>query len=91
MKVWWLATTLGDTVLVVWRARGGELRMRRALPSELPAAKDVLIMDSADHGGPKTVDLEAFVGNGAVAFLFRDVGYQGLRIDRDGKVGSLLR
>ncbi|MBW2459034.1 MAG: hypothetical protein JRI68_31330 [Deltaproteobacteria bacterium] len=90
VKVWWLAAALGERTLVVWRARGGELRMRLAPLGELPAAKDVLIMDSADHGGPKSLELEAFVGTAAVVFLFRDVGYQGLRIDAEGRFSSLL-
>ena len=90
VKVWWLATALGARTLLVWRARGGELRMRLAPLADLPRAEDVLLMDSAEHGGPATADLEAFVGSSAVVFLFRDVGYQGLRINGDGDFGSLL-
>ncbi|RLB60976.1 MAG: hypothetical protein DRI90_12480 [Deltaproteobacteria bacterium] len=74
----------------MWRARGGELRMRLAPLAELAKTEDALIMDSADHGGPATVDLAAFVGRSAVVFLFRDVGYQGLRINGEGEVASLL-
>ncbi len=90
VKVWWLATALGSRTLLVWRARGGELRIRLAPLAELAKTEDALIMDSADHGGPATVDLAAFVGRSAVVFLFRDVGYQGLRINGEGEVASLL-
>ena len=94
VKEMWLAATLiaddgQERVLLVWRTPVGDLRMRLAPLDELPRASDRLLMDSADHGGPATVDLQAFLGRAAVVFLFRGTGIQALRVDADGEVTPL--
>jgi len=89
VRAWWLVAQLGDKTLIVWRTSAGALRMRLAPLTELPGASDTIVMDNHDHGGPKTNDLEAFVGRRAVVFLFRDRGAHGLRIDADGGYAPL--
>jgi len=84
VKAWWLATTMGDRTLLVWRTRGGDLRMRLAPIDQLAHQTDELIMDSHEHGGPATEQLEVFVASQGVVFIFRDRGYYGLRIDENG-------
>ncbi len=86
VKAWWIAASIGEKVVVVWRTEQGDLRMRLAPIEQLNDAADVLIMDSAEHGGPDTRDLQAVVGRDGVAFLFGHHDLHGLRIDADGKV-----
>lgn len=83
-QTFWVATDLGGKVLLVWRGRMGELRMRLAVPAELAEARDVIVMDSPDRGGPDTGDLGVAV-HGDTAFLFfRGNGRNALRIRADG-------
>jgi hypothetical protein len=88
VKTWWTATTLradgGEKVLLVWRDGEGLLRARLAPLDQLAAAEDVLVMDSAEHGGPTTLDLEAVYGRTAAVFLFRGKGFHALRFGADG-------
>ena len=89
VKELWLSATLADQLLLVWRTPVGDLRMRLAPLDQLPSAKDRLLMDTAEHGGPATVDLQAFIGHRAVVFLFRGLGLHALRIAADGRVDPL--
>lgn len=88
VKTWWSAATLasdaGDQVLLVWRDEQGLLRRRVAPLKALAEAEDVRVMDSAEHGGPTTLDLEAVFGRRAVVFVFRGKGFHALRFAADG-------
>lgn len=88
VKTWWSAATLasdaGDQVLLVWRDNQGLLRRRVAALKHLATAEDVRVMDSAEHGGPTTLDLEAVFGRRAVVFVFRGKGFHALRFAADG-------
>jgi hypothetical protein len=94
VKTWWTATTLraGDgteQVLLVWRDRQGLLRRRIAPLAELGDAEDVRVMDSAEFGGPTTLDLEAVYGRTGVVFVFRGKGFHALRFGADGSATPL--
>jgi hypothetical protein len=89
VKSWWTAATLGETTVAIWRAEGGELRMRAAPLAQLPGAEDALLIDSHEYGGPSTMDLEVYSGNRAALVLFRGIGYHGLRIDAEGHFRAL--
>jgi hypothetical protein len=83
-REWWITTALGERTLVVWRRPQGDLRMRLAPLADLARGADVILMDGHDHGGVSTVDLQALVDAEAVLFLFRGLGWHGLRIAADG-------
>jgi hypothetical protein len=89
VKEWWMAATLGGATLLVWRDEAGLLRTRHAPIGELAAAKDALVMDSVEHGGPATADLEAVIGADAVIFVFRSQGFHALRFSADGSYRPL--
>ena len=85
VKTWWAASTVsapegGTPVLLVWRDDNGLLRRRTAPLAELDSAADVVLMDTAEHGGPTTLDLEATFGRTAAVFLFRGKGFHALRM-----------
>jgi hypothetical protein len=86
---WWIATALGERTLLVWRRSQGDLRMRFAELPDLDGTADVLVMDGQEHGGPATVDLEALVDVDAVLFLFRGLGWHGLRFGPGGDYAPL--
>jgi len=95
VQAWWIAASLFDssgneTMLLVWRSTAGDVRMRSGPFDELQQAPDVPLLDSHKYGGPRTHELQAFVGHSAVVFLFRGIGYHALRIGADSAF-SLLR
>jgi hypothetical protein len=83
-RSWWHATSIGDRTLILWRGAKGELRMRFDAIEKLPAARDVMVMDSAEYGGPEAVDLEAFTSDRGAVFWFRGLGFHALAIDAEG-------
>ncbi len=89
VKTWWTAATVSaedgaSKVLLVWRDPQGVLRRRIAQLEHLAEAEDVRVMDSAEFGGPTTLDLEAIYGRRAVLFVFRGKGFHALRFAADG-------
>lgn len=85
LKKAWVVTTLGGKALLVFRGELGDLRMRMAPLAELSRARDTVIMDSSDHGGPETGEPHVLATPRAVTLLFRGEGLFGLRITADGK------
>lgn len=84
-KSFWVTTTLGEEVLLVFRGRLGELRMRSARLPDLPAALDVLLLDAPDAGGPETGEIHVLGGALSVMVLFRSDSLFGLRFSPGGK------
>jgi hypothetical protein len=89
VKEWWLAASFGEATLLVWRDGAGMLRSRHAPIAGLAAASDTLVMDSAEHGGPTTLDLEAVIGANALVFVFKDKAFHALRFGADGSYTAL--
>jgi hypothetical protein len=84
-RSWWHATSIGGRTLILWRGAKGELRMRFDEIEKLPEARDVIVMDSAEYGGPEAVDLEVFTSDGGAVFWFRGLGFHALAIDAQGR------
>lgn len=85
VKSLWLATTLGDKVLLVFRGTLGEVRMRMAPLADLGKTVDTVIMDSPEYGGPEVGESHVLASASAVVVLFRGESLFGLRIGADGK------
>lgn len=86
----WSVGTLGDKVYVLYRGVHGETRVRVAPLSDLPTAKDSIVFDVNDFGGPSTGELSVLATDTAALLLFR--GERGenpaaLRLGNDGAVG----
>ncbi|MBW2528016.1 MAG: hypothetical protein JRI23_27795 [Deltaproteobacteria bacterium] len=47
----YVAGDLGDSMVVLWRSKLGDVRMRLAPLEELPSAPDVPLFDDLEHGG----------------------------------------
>jgi hypothetical protein len=88
-KWWWLAAPIGDKVLMLWRSTFGETRQRFAALSELPAAKDTLVFDSPDFGGPNAGELSPVIGDGVALLIFRGEQPVALHAGRDGALRLL--
>jgi hypothetical protein len=87
----WAVGTLGDKVYVLYRGALEETRLRIATLSELPNAKDSIIFDSGNFGGPTTGELLTLAGDSAALLVFR--GEQppvALRLGSDGAVSIVL-
>jgi hypothetical protein len=67
----WSIGTLGDKVFVLYRGLHGETRVRVAALSDLPAAKDSIVFDVNDFGGPSTGELSVLSTDSAALLLFR--------------------
>ena len=83
-KWWWSVAPLGDKVLVLFRSGLGETRLRVAPLSELPGAKDTLLFDSPDFGGPNAGELSSVVGKDAALLIFRGEMPVALHVGRGG-------
>ena len=82
----WAVTPLADKVLVLYRSSLGETRLRLAPLAELPNAKDTVVFDVGDYGGPSTGDLGVLASDTAVLLLFRGEQPVALRVGTDGSV-----
>jgi hypothetical protein len=85
----WAVGTLGDKVFVLYRGVHGETRVRVAALSDLPTAKDSIVFDVGDFGGPSTGELSVLATDAAALLLFRgERGEQpaALRLGNDGAV-----
>ena len=87
VKNLWLATTLGDSVLLVFRGALGDVRMRMAPLAELGSATDTVIMESPEYGGPETGESHVLESAAAAMILFRGESLFGLRIGANGRHG----
>lgn len=81
---WWSVGPVGDKVLVMWRADLGEARMRLAPLGQLDQAKDVVLFDDPDHGGPKAGEAVSVFTPEAALLLFKQEPPVALAITSDG-------
>jgi hypothetical protein len=82
----WAVTPLGDKIMLLYRSSLGETRLRLATLADLPNAKDSIVFDSGDYGGPSTGDLAVLASDAAVLLLFRGDQPVALRVGSDGAV-----
>jgi hypothetical protein len=82
----WAVTPLGDKVMVLYRSSLGETRLRLASLADLPNAKDSVVFDVGDYGGPSTGDLGVLASDSAALLLFRGDQPVALRVGSDGSV-----
>jgi hypothetical protein len=88
----WSVGTLSDKVFVLYRGVHGETRLRVAALSDLPTAKDSILFDVGDYGGPSTGELSVLSTDAAALLLFRgERGEQpaALRLGSDGAVAMV--
>jgi hypothetical protein len=86
----WAVGTLGEKVFVLYRSALGDTRVRIAPLAELPNAKDSVLFDTSDFGGPTTGELQVLTNETAALLIFR--GEQppvALRLGNDGAVRVL--
>jgi hypothetical protein len=88
----WAVGTMADKVFVLYRGVHGETRLRVGALSELASAKDSIVFDVGDFGGPSTGELSVLTTDAAALLLFRgERGEQpaALRLGSDGAVGMV--
>lgn len=83
-KWWWALAPLGDQVLVLWRSGLGETRLRAAPLASLATAKDTLVFDSPDFGGPNAGELSSILDESSALLVFRGEEPVALQISREG-------
>ena len=88
-KWWWAVGPVGDKTLVMWRSSLGETRRRIAALSALPSAKDSIVFDAPDFGGPNAGELTQVDSDDAALLLFRDEKPVALQVTADGSVRVL--
>lgn len=82
----WAVAPLGDKVFVLYRSSLGDTRVRIAPLADLPNAKDSVVFDVGDFGGPSTGDLSVLSTDQAALLLFRGDKPVALRLGADGVV-----
>lgn len=89
-KWWWAVTPVGDQVLLAYRGGLGETRVRVAKLAELATAKDTLLFDAADFGGPSAGgEVKTFAGADSVLFMWKSERPVAMRIGTDGSAKLL--
>ena len=83
-KWWWAAGPIGDKVLLMWRAGLGETRLRVAPIAALATAKDVIVFDAPDFGGPNAGELNPLYADDDALLLFRGEKPVAMHIGTDG-------
>lgn len=87
---WWWIGPVGTKVIALWRDPDGLVRMRYGDFEGLDQTESVIVLDSEDFGGPKTLGIEVFPGRTAVAFWFRsDTGSHAIVVDAAGQVTAV--
>ncbi len=81
---WWSAGPVGDKVLLVWRAALGEARLRIAPIAQLEQAKEQVLFDDQDHGGPKAGEAQPVYSKEAALLLFKEESPVALTVSADG-------
>jgi len=81
---WWAAGPVGDNVLLLWRAALGEARMRIAPISQLAQAKEQVLFDDQDHGGPKAGEAQSIYSNEGALLVFKEESPVALAVMADG-------
>jgi len=82
----WAVAPLGDKVFVLYRSSLGDTRVRIAPLADLPNAKDSVVFDEGDFGGPSTGDLSVLSTDQAALLLFRGEKPVAVRLGADGAV-----
>ena len=81
---WWTVGPIGDKVLLMWRAALGESRMRIAPIAQLEQAKEQVLFDDQDHGGPKAGEALSIYSDSAALLVFKDEPPVALTVQADG-------
>ncbi len=81
---WWAAGPLGDKVLLSWRGPLGETHLRVAAIADLPNAKDTLLFDSPDFGGPTAGEVTPLFTDAAALLVYRNEQPVALQVSADG-------
>jgi hypothetical protein len=82
----WAVAPLGEKVFVLYRSSLGDTRLRIASLADLPNAKDSILFDAGDYGGPTTGELTVLSTDAAALLLFRGEQPVALRLGADGAV-----
>jgi hypothetical protein len=90
-KWWWAVGPVGDKIFVLWRSTLGETRLRLAPLAELAQAKDTVLFDSPDFGGPPAGDLSTALSEDGALFLFKGEQPVAVHLGRDGQAGIVAR
>jgi hypothetical protein len=88
-KWWWAATPLGDKVLLAYRGGLGETRVRVAPLAGLVSAKDTLLFDAVDFGGPGAGEAATFASSDALLFVWKGERPVAMRVGADGSAKLL--
>jgi hypothetical protein len=88
---WWAVGPVGEKVLLMWRAGLGEARMRLAPLDQLNAAKDSVLFDDQDHGGPKAGEAIPVFTDESALLIFKGDQSVVMNILKDGSVKILSR
>jgi hypothetical protein len=88
-KWWWAVGPLGDKTLVMWRSTLGETRLRIAPLAALPSAKDSIVFDAPDFGGPNAAEVTPLFADDAALLIFRDEKPVAVAVGAEGRVRVL--
>jgi hypothetical protein len=80
----WAVAPLGDKIFVLYRSSLGDTRVRIATLAELPNAKDTIVFDAGDFGGPTPGEIGVLSTDSAALLLFRGEQPVALRLGSDG-------
>jgi hypothetical protein len=86
---WWTVGPIGDKVLIMWRAALSEARMRLAPIAQLAEAKEQVLFDDQDHGGPKAGEALSVYSENAALLIFKDEPPVALTVQADGSTHVL--
>jgi hypothetical protein len=85
----WAVGPLGDKTLVMWRSTLGETRLRIAPLAALPSAKDSIVFDAPDFGGPNAAEVTPLFADDAALLIFRDEKPVAVAVGAEGRVRVL--
>ena len=80
----WTTGAIGEKTLFLYRSTLGETRLRVASLAELPNAKDTIVFDTPDFGGPTTGELRPLLSEQAALLIFSGEQPVALRVGGDG-------
>jgi hypothetical protein len=73
----------------MWRAALSEARMRLAPIAQLAEAKEQVLFDDQDHGGPKTGEVLSVYSDSAALLIFKDEPPVALTVQASGSTHVL--
>jgi hypothetical protein len=80
----WTTGPIGTKTLFMYRGTLGETRLRVAPMADLANAKDTILFDAPDFGGPSTGELLPVLTDQAALLIFRGEQPVALRVGADG-------